>query len=50
MENHISTGHDLHEELKIIYNDDPDPEQAGQGLGSFPLIYQRLGRRACATG
>jgi hypothetical protein len=38
-------GQDWHEQLKIVYDDDPDPGQAGQGLGSFPLIFQALGQK-----
>lgn len=39
-------GQDRHEELKTLYSDDPDPEQAGQGLASFPLIHQALGQKS----
>jgi hypothetical protein len=46
MTNQIAVGQDWHEGLKIVYDDDPDPEQAGQGLATFPLISQALGQES----
>jgi hypothetical protein len=43
---HPTTGQDWHGELKIAYDNDPDPEQAGQGLRSFPLIFRALGQES----
>jgi hypothetical protein len=39
-------GGDWNDELKIVYDDDPDQEQAGLGLVAFPLIYEALGQNS----
>jgi hypothetical protein len=43
-------GRDWHEGFQIRYDDDPDPEQAGLGLITFPLIFQALGQESLRYG
>jgi hypothetical protein len=37
-------GRDCANSLRIVYADDPDTMQAGQGLQHFPLIAEALGK------
>jgi hypothetical protein len=46
MQMNTRVGGDWNDELKIVYDDDADQEQAGQGLGSFPLVYKALGQNS----